>query len=42
MAHEESREGENVQGQYSYVDSTGALVTVTYTAGKYLYSPLIG
>merc|ERR1712012_1143225 len=28
MAHEESREGENVQGQYSYVDSTGALVTV--------------
>jgi len=33
MAHEESREGENVQGQYSYVDSTGALVTVTYTAG---------
>ena len=33
MAHEETREGSNVQGQYSYVDSNGSLVTVTYTAG---------
>jgi len=33
MSHDESRDGANVQGQYSYVDSTGALVTVTYTAG---------
>merc|ERR1719225_1764803 len=30
---DETREGDNVQGTYSYVDSTGALVTVTYTAG---------
>merc|ERR1719225_689380 len=30
---DESRDGDNVQGTYSYVDSTGALVTVTYTAG---------
>lgn len=33
MSHDETRNGENVEGQYSYVDSTGALVTVTYTAG---------
>jgi len=30
---DESRDGDNVQGTYSYVDSTGSLVTVTYTAG---------
>merc|ERR1719225_706184 len=30
---DETRDGDNVEGQYSYVDSTGALVTVTYTAG---------
>merc|ERR1719400_86901 len=30
---DETRDGDNVQGTYSYVDSTGALVTVTYTAG---------
>merc|ERR1719400_3056820 len=29
---DETRDGDNVQGTYSYVDSTGALVTVTYTA----------
>jgi len=28
MAHEETRDGANVQGKYNYVDSTGALVTV--------------
>merc|ERR1712131_28296 len=33
MAHEETRDGANVQGKYNYVDSTGALVTVTYQAG---------
>jgi len=33
MSHDETRNGANVEGQYSYVDSTGALVTVTYTAG---------
>merc|ERR1719458_316579 len=30
---DETRDGDSVQGTYSYVDSTGALVTVTYTAG---------
>merc|ERR550525_1599964 len=30
---DETRDGENVQGTYSYVDATGGLVTVTYTAG---------
>merc|ERR1719433_1007817 len=30
---DETRDGDDVQGTYSYVDSTGALVTVTYTAG---------
>merc|ERR1719266_1448538 len=30
---DETRDGENVSGTYSYVDSTGGLVTVTYTAG---------
>merc|ERR1719400_2455776 len=30
---DETRDGENVSGSYSYVDSAGALVTVTYTAG---------
>merc|ERR1712227_1179009 len=34
MAHEESREGSEVQGKYNYVDANGDLVTVTYTAGK--------
>jgi len=33
ISHQESRDGEDVQGQYSYVDANGALVTVTYTAG---------
>jgi len=33
IAHEESRDGEAVQGQYNYVDATGALVTVNYEAG---------
>merc|ERR1719266_151786 len=30
---DETRNGDDVQGSYSYVDSAGALVTVTYTAG---------
>merc|ERR1719216_534712 len=30
---DETRDGDQVQGTYSYVDTTGALVTVTYTAG---------
>jgi hypothetical protein len=33
LSQEETRDGSNVQGQYSYVDSNGSLVTVTYTAG---------
>merc|ERR1712115_717444 len=31
MAHEESRNGQDVQGKYNYVDANGDLVTVTYT-----------
>merc|ERR1711868_297722 len=38
MAHEETRDGANVQGKYDYVDSTGALVTVTYQAGPEGYT----
>merc|ERR1719266_935785 len=30
---DETRNGDDVEGSYSYVDSAGALVTVTYTAG---------
>merc|ERR1719219_1153108 len=30
---DETRDGDSVQGTYSYVDATGSLVTVTYTAG---------
>merc|ERR1719510_2299635 len=30
---DETRDGDDVEGTYSYVDATGALVTVTYTAG---------
>merc|ERR1711892_153373 len=33
MAHEETRNGANVEGKYNYVDPTGSLVTVTYQAG---------
>merc|ERR1712013_550894 len=33
MAHEEMRNGQNVEGKYNYVDANGALVTVTYQAG---------
>ena len=33
LTQEETREGANVQGKYSYVDPTGDLITVTYTAG---------
>merc|ERR1712168_709360 len=38
MAHEETRDGANVQGKYNYVVSTGALVTVTYQAGPEGYT----
>ena len=30
IAHEENRDGENVNGQYSYVDPLGSLITVRY------------
>jgi len=33
IAHQESRDGAEVRGEYSYVDPTGTLITVTYTAG---------
>lgn len=35
---DETRDGDNVQGTYSYVDAAGALVTVTYTAGPEGYN----
>merc|ERR1711970_60397 len=38
MAHEETRNGEAVQGKYSYVDPSGALVTVNYEAGPMGYT----
>merc|ERR1739838_650364 len=38
LAHEESRDGENVQGSYNYVDPTGSLVTVNYEAGPMGYT----
>merc|ERR1712128_341417 len=38
MAHEESRDGEAVEGKYNYVDANGALVTVTYQAGPEGYT----
>jgi len=33
IAMQESRDGEDVAGEYSYVDPLGNLITVTYTAG---------
>ena len=38
MAHEETRDGQNVEGKYNYVDANGALVTVTYQAGPEGYT----
>ena len=38
MAHEETRNGQNVEGKYNYVDPTGSLVTVTYQAGPMGYT----
>merc|ERR1719369_767474 len=38
MAHEETRNGEAVEGKYSYVDPAGALVTVNYEAGPMGYT----
>jgi len=35
---DETRDGDNVSGTYSYVDATGSLVTVTYTAGPQGYN----
>jgi len=34
IAHEENRDGSEVQGSYSYVDPLGSLITVTYTANE--------
>merc|ERR1711953_437328 len=33
LAHQEVRNGQNVEGKYNYADANGALVTVTYQAG---------
>merc|ERR1712012_223697 len=38
MAREEESDGTTVTGSYSYVDPTGALITVTYTAGVMGYT----
>merc|ERR1711892_606798 len=38
IAHEETRNGEAVEGKYNYVDATGALVTVNYQAGPEGYT----
>ena len=38
LAHNENRDGDQVTGQYSYVDANGALVTVTYQAGPEGYT----
>lgn len=36
--HNEAREGDDVTGTYSYVDPTGALITVNYQAGAMGYT----
>ena len=33
LAQDENREGDEVKGQYSFVDPNGSLITVKYTAG---------
>merc|ERR1712106_293572 len=38
MAHQETRNGQNVEGKYNYVDANGAHVTVTYQAGPEGYT----
>ena len=38
ISQQESRDGLEVEGTYSYVDPTGAIVTVRYTAGEQGYS----
>merc|ERR1740128_827327 len=38
MSHEETRNGQNVEGKYNYVDANGALVTVNYQAGPEGYT----
>merc|ERR1711862_987469 len=38
ISQNEQRDGDNVQGSYSYVDPNGALITVNYEAGPMGYS----
>ncbi len=38
IAKQESRDGDETTGEYSYVDATGSLVTVTYRAGPMGYT----
>jgi len=38
LAHNENRDGEQVNGQYSYVDPLGSLITVKYTSGVMGYT----
>ena len=38
ISHEESRDGDDVTGVYSYIDPNGDLITVTYQAGAMGYT----
>lgn len=38
ISHEESRNGDDVTGVYSYIDPNGDLITVTYQAGAMGYT----
>lgn len=38
ISHEESRDGDDVTGTYSYIDPNGDLITVTYQAGAMGYT----
>jgi len=41
ISHEESRDGDDVTGSYSYIDPNGDLITVTYQAGAMGYTQTI-
>jgi len=41
ITHNEARDGDDVTGTYSYVDPTGALITVNYQAGAMGYTQTV-
>ena len=41
ISHNEARDGDDVTGQYSYIDPNGDLVTVTYQAGAMGYTQTV-